>query len=439
MPERQMNPEKAEDKDALRRRKNAQKTNNPVKATGRNTTRTDYRAHSSSDEHVSLLARAASDGQRAEIAGQLQQSYGNSYVEEVVQGLRHERGSGKALEPEVRSEMEAAFGQDFSGVRVHTGAGPGRLSEGLKANAFTTGQDIFFNEGAYQPDTEKGKKLLAHEIAHAAQQPGEAGIPDRISRSGDTFEREADAAVSSLESGASIKISTQPGLAGAIARQGDRELEERVGPLERPVAGPPQTVVSDATRTALEGRLGECFNKWHDGASNAVTDFVSGHDHEASYGPLVFAIIGAPLAIVGAALSGPAVITLAIASTAVSVLSAVPAAPDPIRAFSERMRDTFARVYANRQNSTRAIVSNYLLDVSPDIAADQTRLEQGLVASCFPGNLHLGVAVNDTEVRARVTAELAAKWAAVEAERQRREDEENRRIRRMLAYPMRYR
>jgi hypothetical protein len=438
MPERQMNTEKAEDREALRRKK-AQKTSSPAKAAGRSTTRNDYRVRSSSEEHASLLTRVATEGQRAEIAGQLQQSYGNAYVENVVEGIRHERGSGKAMEPGLRTEMESAFGQDFSGVRLHTGAGPGRLTDAIKANAFTTGKDIYFKEGTYQPDTEKGKKLLAHELTHVAQQPGEAGVPDRVSRSGDTFEREAAVASSALESGTPINISMQPEITGAIARQGDRELEERVGPLERPVAGPPQTVVSDATRTALEGRLGECFNKWHDGASNAVTDFVSGHDHEASYGPLVFAIIGAPLAIAGAALSGPAVITLAIASTAVSVLSAVPAAPDPIRAFSERMRDAFARVYANRQNSTRAIVSNYLLDISPDIAADQTRLEQGLVAICFPGNLHLGVAVNDTEVRARVTAELTVKWAAVEAEQRRREDEENRRIRRMLAYPMRWR
>jgi hypothetical protein len=46
------------------------------------------------------------------------------------------------------------------------------MSSDLNAQAFTTGNDIYFNEGKYQPDTQSGKSLLAHELTHVVQQGG---------------------------------------------------------------------------------------------------------------------------------------------------------------------------------------------------------------------------------------------------------------------------
>ena len=75
-----------------------------------------------------------------------------------------------ALPPRLRAEMEAAFGADFSAVRIHTDETAARLNKMLGAQAFTRGNDIFFNAGRFNPDTSAGKHLLAHELTHTRQQ-----------------------------------------------------------------------------------------------------------------------------------------------------------------------------------------------------------------------------------------------------------------------------
>ena len=73
---------------------------------------------------------------------------------------------GKPLPDGVRSQMEVALGADFSGVRVHVGLQADRIG----AIAFTTGNDIYFAPGRFQPDTAQGRQLLGHELAHVVQQ-----------------------------------------------------------------------------------------------------------------------------------------------------------------------------------------------------------------------------------------------------------------------------
>jgi hypothetical protein len=90
--------------------------------------------------------------------------------------------------------MERTLGADFSNVRVHVGPQPGRIG----ALAFTSGSDIFFAPGQYQPQTATGLRLIGHELAHVLQQragrvrnpspSGVAVIQDRL------LEAEADRA-----------------------------------------------------------------------------------------------------------------------------------------------------------------------------------------------------------------------------------------------------
>ena len=77
---------------------------------------------------------------------------------------------GSPLPAPARNEMEGAFGADFSSVRIHTNSGAAQLSRSLKAQAFTYGDDIFFDQGKYDPESVSGKQLLAHELAHTIQQ-----------------------------------------------------------------------------------------------------------------------------------------------------------------------------------------------------------------------------------------------------------------------------
>jgi hypothetical protein len=91
---------------------------------------------------------------------------------EVESAIERKRGSGQALDKATQAEMSGSFGADFAGVRVHTDSTADALNKGINAVAFTTGQDIFFSEGSYQPQSSTGKELLAHELTHVAQQGG---------------------------------------------------------------------------------------------------------------------------------------------------------------------------------------------------------------------------------------------------------------------------
>lgn len=59
-------------------------------------------------------------------------------------------------------------------VKVHTDDTSILLCEVLNARAFAYGKDIFFNEGEFNPTSENGLKLLAHELNHIQQQ-GQTG------------------------------------------------------------------------------------------------------------------------------------------------------------------------------------------------------------------------------------------------------------------------
>lgn len=93
---------------------------------------------------------------------------------DVESGIESARSGGRPLDDAVRAKMEPAFGADFGGVRVHTGSRSDGLNQSLQSRAFTTGSDIFFRGGEYQPANSGGQELLAHELTHVVQQ-GAAG------------------------------------------------------------------------------------------------------------------------------------------------------------------------------------------------------------------------------------------------------------------------
>jgi hypothetical protein len=66
--------------------------------------------------------------------------------------------------------MENRFNADFSGVRIHIGSHAESMSNRIHAQAFTHGNDIYFNSGRYSPSTPAGGTLLAHELTHTIQQ-----------------------------------------------------------------------------------------------------------------------------------------------------------------------------------------------------------------------------------------------------------------------------
>jgi ribonuclease HI len=108
--------------------------------------------------------------------------------------------------------MDRAFGSDFSGVRVHTDDRADRLNRSLDARAFTTGKDVFFRQGEYQPGSPAGNKLLAHELTHVVQQTENVRAKMTIGQPGDRYEQEADRVAEQV---AAMPESSGVGKAGA--------------------------------------------------------------------------------------------------------------------------------------------------------------------------------------------------------------------------------
>ncbi|RPI31617.1 MAG: DUF4157 domain-containing protein [Chloroflexota bacterium] len=182
----------------------------------------------------------------------LQQTIGNRAVQRLLAQRRGEapaelddetanrvnsaRGGGQPLDDSVRTGMESAFGTDFSGVRVHDSSEDSNLSRDLGAKAFTVGQDIFFNEGEYQPQSSGGQQLLAHEMTHVVQQSSGAvsgGSRMTVGAPGDAFEKEADSIASQVTSGGVAQMAGVPEEEDPLQAQ-PMEDEDKLQMLEIP-------------------------------------------------------------------------------------------------------------------------------------------------------------------------------------------------------------
>jgi cytochrome c2 len=90
----------------------------------------------------------------------------------ITNQINNSKGGGTSMDKSTSSYMESRFGTDFSGIRIHTDNNAIQMSRELNAQAFTVGNDIYFNEGKYNPGDNSGKHLLAHELTHTLQQEG---------------------------------------------------------------------------------------------------------------------------------------------------------------------------------------------------------------------------------------------------------------------------
>ncbi len=106
------------------------------------------------------------------------------------------RGRGSPLPPPIASSMESGLGIPLDKVRVHTDPEAGDLAGQMQSTAFTLGSDIYFSPGSYAPSTNKGERLLAHELAHVSQQHAGTNVSGgalTIGHAADPAEAQADA------------------------------------------------------------------------------------------------------------------------------------------------------------------------------------------------------------------------------------------------------
>ncbi len=188
-------------------------------------------AHSHAPEDVGHAGAAVGAGRfgvlGAEELLQLQRSAGNAGVTGMIEEQRSPvldvvSGGGRPLEPEVRADMEARLGHDFSDVRVHDDGAAHASAQAVQAHAYTVGSNVVFQRDAYDPSSTAGRTTLAHELTHVVQQrQGDVdgtsvGGGIKVSDPSDRFEREASATAE--------RAMAMP--AAPVQRQAEEEPEE---------------------------------------------------------------------------------------------------------------------------------------------------------------------------------------------------------------------
>ena len=111
------------------------------------------------------------------------------------------RGSGQPLPAPLKDDMEARFGADLSGVRLHTDSAARASATEVSARAYTSGSHVVIGDGGAD------KHTLAHELTHVIQQrTGPVAGTDhggglRLSDPSDPFERAAESTAVQVMSG----------------------------------------------------------------------------------------------------------------------------------------------------------------------------------------------------------------------------------------------
>lgn len=112
---------------------------------------------------------------------------------------------GVPLEPATRAAMEPRFGRRLGDVRIHTDGAAAKAAQATGAEAFTLGTQIVFGAGRYAPSTDRGERLLAHELTHVAQQDHPvAGTAPVLGAASTAAEAEAERSALEVTGGRSV-------------------------------------------------------------------------------------------------------------------------------------------------------------------------------------------------------------------------------------------
>jgi hypothetical protein len=217
----------------------------------------------------------------------LQRSAGNRAVSDLVaSGEGHGAATGapiaaqmvlnrdgQPLEPQTRAFMEERFGEDFSQVRVHTDAVAADSAAALGASAYTVGQQVVFGQGRFDPGSQTGRQLLAHELAHTIQQ-GRGGPPPTL-EADSPLEQSADrAATKILQGGGGVRV--EGASAPGIARDTPKPPVPRIGhtPFNFISEGPALENWKESVREMLGRNFKKDFATFED-ATNHFQKYLS--------------------------------------------------------------------------------------------------------------------------------------------------------------------
>jgi hypothetical protein len=143
---------------------------------------------------------------------------GGQVASHIEQQIEESRGVGESLESGTARRLAPHAYFDFSKIKIHADSDADALSRGMNALAFTTGSDIFFRQGMYQPGTAFGSHLIAHELTHVAQQaPMRDEGPLTVGPTNDHLEAAAEATAAHVVSGRGAQGFGQPATAHPVA------------------------------------------------------------------------------------------------------------------------------------------------------------------------------------------------------------------------------
>jgi hypothetical protein len=167
-------------------------------------------------EVMSIPRQAQPTAQPAPVQRKAESEESPDELPEVVEDVVH--SPGQPLDAITRERLEPRFNRDFGHVRVHTDSAAAQSARAVNAHAYTLGQDVVFGAGQYEPGTEKGTRLLAHELTHVVQQSGSGPTATQtakpISDPDDAAEVEADSVAEQVLSGDNaVEVNQSPSAA----------------------------------------------------------------------------------------------------------------------------------------------------------------------------------------------------------------------------------
>ena len=137
------------------------------------------------------------------------------------------------------NDFNRKSGADLGEVTIVYGPAADEYTRSHHALALVLGTDIFFRNGAYRPESEEGRKILAHELTHVAQNKKRE---EYRGASREELEREAEAAEKQVEDSGDPLITRRIGgreyklrksVWKVIDERTKEKLEEKIESLER--------------------------------------------------------------------------------------------------------------------------------------------------------------------------------------------------------------
>jgi len=181
------------------------------------------------------LARSATEGLSNKglqsilpgLSIQLKGTGGAVLDDTIASAIHNKRGNGEPLDAHAAGSIGKSMGQDFSDVTIHRDGESDTLNKQVSAEAFTTGKDIFFREGKYDPVSNEGQKLLAHELTHVVQQRNAPPASElRVSDPNEASEQQAKSVADTVTSPSSASAGAG-GAGGSVGRVEDESSLDR--------------------------------------------------------------------------------------------------------------------------------------------------------------------------------------------------------------------